>query len=90
MQTESTSVENNNNVSSTEGSLKFVINFKKQNFDIACEPTETLGSVRQKIALQTGVAPGLQKLMLKGIHCLMEKKKKCLIDFVWIPKKKKC
>eukprot|EP00027_Filamoeba_sp_ATCC50430_P006244 CAMPEP_0168558700 /NCGR_PEP_ID=MMETSP0413-20121227/10115_1 /TAXON_ID=136452 /ORGANISM="Filamoeba nolandi, Strain NC-AS-23-1" /LENGTH=253 /DNA_ID=CAMNT_0008589849 /DNA_START=19 /DNA_END=780 /DNA_ORIENTATION=+ len=68
MQTESTVVENNNNApSSNEGSLKFVINFKKQNFDIACEPTETLGAVRQKIALQTGVAPGLQKLMFKGM-----------------------
>jgi len=47
--------------------VKFVVSFKKQNYDIEFAPTQTLGALRQQVAQLTGVAAGLQKLMFKGM-----------------------
>jgi hypothetical protein len=48
--------------------VKFAINFKKQNFDVEFGQDNTLSELRQHIAKLTGVAPGLQKLMFKGMR----------------------
>jgi len=47
--------------------VKFTLNFKKQNHDVEFGFNQTLSELRQHIALVTGVAPGLQKLMFKGM-----------------------
>jgi len=47
--------------------VKFSVNFKKQNYDIEFGNEDTLNNLRLHIAQITGVAPGLQKLMLKGL-----------------------
>jgi len=43
------------------------VNFKKNNHTIEIGGDNTLGEFRQYIAAETGVAAGLQKLMLKGM-----------------------
>lgn len=46
--------------------LNISISFKKQNFPVEIGSENTLSELRQYVARLTGVAPGLQKLMLKG------------------------
>jgi len=54
--------------STTSGEMiKFNVNFKKQNFEIEADSNSTLSELRQKVSALSGVAPGLQKLMYKGM-----------------------
>jgi hypothetical protein len=52
--------------STTGETVKFTIAFKKQSFNFERSLDETLSDFRQEVAKQSGVAPGLQKLMYKG------------------------
>jgi len=62
METNDKQPSNNN----TE-TVKFSLNFKKQNHAVEFGLNQSLSELRQHIALITGVAPGLQKLMFKGM-----------------------
>jgi len=63
METEQTSTTNTESPST----VKFTLTFKKQTFPMDRPLDEKLGDFRQIIAKDTGVAAGLQKLMLKGL-----------------------
>ncbi len=65
METEPTSTTANP-ATSTPGTAKFTLTFKKQTFPMERPLEEKLGDFRQIVAKETGVAAGLQKLMLKG------------------------
>lgn len=55
------------NASSSQEKVKFQLNYKKQNTDIEFSLDSTLGELRAHVFSISGVAPGLQKLMYKGI-----------------------
>lgn len=47
--------------------VKFIVNFKKQNYSLEFGDEETIASLRLLITKTTGVEAGLQKLMFKGL-----------------------
>ena len=57
----------------TGETVKFTVAFKKTTYNFERSLDETLSDFRQEVAKQSGVAPGLQKLMYKGFKMIIPK-----------------